>query len=117
MVVELQQKNAEQDENGSVTLTVEWKVGPIQARRRAGRLVCEEVGDLLFGREPNLVVGDRIVWRVPIVIGVKDAGILGQVGTIDIDANSGEPVYTQDDLDKMKVVATYLVERAALVAA
>jgi hypothetical protein len=50
---------------------------------------------MLMGERPQLVVGKRTVWRVPIVLGSSTVGILGEVGTIDVDAETGEILLTE----------------------
>ena len=61
------------------------------ARRRVNREVVTELGTGLVGRYPDLVVeGERIYWRVPIVLSLPGWGDLGQVGCVDVDTDSGE---------------------------
>jgi hypothetical protein len=62
-----------------------------EARRQVNRQVVTELGTGLSARDPELVIaGEQIIWRVPIVLSVPDLGDLGQVGTVDVDARTGD---------------------------
>jgi len=61
------------------------------ARRQVNRRVVTDLGTGLIARDPELVVaGEQIVWRVPIVLSLPDLGDLGQVGTVDVNAQTGD---------------------------
>ncbi len=101
---------------GSIEITVSWSIDARQARRTANRVVAERIGNLI-GREPYLVVADRVVWRVPIVLAFKDVGTLGQVGTLDVDANTSEPIVTDAQIESMKEQALFLAGRTSTTSA
>jgi hypothetical protein len=62
-----------------------------EAQHRVNSQVVTELGTGLIARVPELVlVGEQIAWRVPIVLSLPELGDLGQVGTVDADARSGE---------------------------
>ena len=62
-----------------------------EARRQVNRQVVTELGAGLSARDPKLVIaGEQIIWRVPIVLSLPDLGDLGQVGTVDVDARTGD---------------------------
>jgi hypothetical protein len=52
------------------------------------------------------------VWRVPIILAFKDVGTIGQVGTLDVDANTSEPLVTDAQIESMKEQALFLATRA-----
>lgn len=56
------------DGSGSLQISVSWQIDPVTAWRKAGRFIGGRVGNLLFGGEPSLVVGERTLWRVPILL-------------------------------------------------
>lgn len=76
-------------------------VTAVEAERRVSRLVLSEVGNLLYGREAMLVVGERTCWRVSVWLGLPTVGPVGQAGTLDVDAQTGEILYTQQLLDEI----------------
>jgi hypothetical protein len=68
-----------------------------EARRRVDRTFVTELGTGLIARDPDLVVnGERIAWRVPIVLSLPGLGDLGQVGAADVDARSGQLLLADD---------------------
>ncbi|MBI5054897.1 MAG: hypothetical protein HZC38_02845 [Chloroflexi bacterium] len=60
------------------------------ARRRVTAWVVSEVGNMLVGGEPTLVIGKQTVWRVPIILTSSKVGEVGSVGVIDVNVEDGE---------------------------
>ena len=60
------------------------------AQREATTWLVSEVGNMLISGKPQLVISKNATWRVPVLLTSSRSGILGQVGSIDIDAESGE---------------------------
>lgn len=70
-----------------------------EARRQVNRWLLNEVSYLMRGLPPTLVIGERVVWRVPASIGFPHTGQIGAVGTVDVDVETGE----MDDLPNCKL--------------
>jgi len=64
------------------------------ARRMVGRFVADEIGYMLRTGEPTLVVGERICWRVPVLLAFPDSGPVGAVGTVDVNVETGQILVT-----------------------
>jgi hypothetical protein len=81
-------------EKGKVELKVdrsfEIKVTAEEARRQVNRWLLNEVSYLIGADAPTLIVGERVVWRVPAWIGFPNAGRAGVVGMIEVDVETGE---------------------------
>jgi len=60
------------------------------ARRRVTAWLVSEVGNMLIGGTPQLVISQQTVWRVPAILTSSSVGTVGQVGVVDVDATSGE---------------------------
>jgi len=60
------------------------------ARRRATAWLVSEVGNMLIGGAPQLVISQHTVWRVPVIRTWSSHEMTGQVGVVDVDAASGE---------------------------
>ncbi len=73
------------------------RVSATAARRRVSGFVLNEISYLMGGSEPSLVIGERTVWRVPVILTFPTHGPVGTVGTIDVDAETGE-LYTSPQL-------------------
>ncbi len=95
------------------TLTSKVNVTDSTAQRQVSRFLLDHVGNLLYGERPSLVAGRRLLWRVPIWIGLPTSGPLGTVGHIDVDANSGEILYTQELLENIVERSRALAQSAA----
>ncbi len=93
-----------------LSLTSRLNVTEFSARRKINKLLLDNVGNLLYTKEPNLVIGQRLLWRVPIWLSLPTTGPLGEVGTLDIDAQTGEILYTQLLLGKIADRADVLAQ-------
>src|SRR5262245_52268740 len=71
-------------------------ITPFVARQKVTGFVILEIGDRLRGEEPELVVGDRLCWSVPVVLTSPTRGVVGKVGEVRVDATTGELLIEQD---------------------
>ncbi len=68
-----------------------FNVTPFVARQKVNVMLLDKVGTGLLAESPDLVATDgRLCWRTPIVLALPGYGRLGKVGTVDVDAQSGE---------------------------
>lgn len=75
----------------SFHLAVTLNITAEDARRRVNRHIVAELGTGLIARDPNLVVDDdKVFWRVPIALSLPTLGDLGLVGSVDVDAQTGD---------------------------
>ncbi|MCL4868555.1 MAG: hypothetical protein KJ063_06295 [Anaerolineae bacterium] len=93
-----------------INVSAEVQITAAVARRRVSRLVIGEIGNLLYGGEPTLVVGEPLRWRVPI-LAYPDSGPVGEVGAIDVDAETGELFITPEKIEQINEYANYLAQR------
>ena len=95
----------------NIHITTTLNVSAHTARQKVNGLVLDEVGTGVGGEEPALVVEQtRVLWRVPLVLSLPFIGRLGQVGALDVDAQTGE-VLTNSKI--LKGIADY-AERLAI---
>lgn len=94
-------------------LTAQVNVTDVMAQRRVSKLLLDEVGNLLYGERPSLIVGRRLLWRVPVWLGSPSRGPVGQVGTLDVDAQTGEVLFTQDLLEAIAEGGDALAQRTS----
>ena len=95
-----------------LSITSEINITGYTAQRKVSKLLLDEVANLLYGERPNLVVGQRLLWRVPVWLGLPSLGPVGQVGVLDVDAQTGEILFTQDILTEMLERGNALARRA-----
>jgi hypothetical protein len=112
--VEMQEITLPAESEIKVELTLTSKVNFTShvAQRRVSKLLLDRVG-LLYGERPSLVVNDRLLWRVPIWFSLPTTGPLGQVGTLDVDAQTGEILFNPEILDELRERANALVKRTS----
>jgi len=85
-----------------VRVSVTLNITPFVARQKVGSLVLSEVGTGIGADEPTLVLSNkRVVWRVPVFLALPGLGRLGQVGEIDVDAQTGEVLADRSALNRM----------------
>jgi prevent-host-death family protein len=84
-----------------VSIAVE--VSAEEARRLVNRAIVPELGTGLGAKEPELMLrGQEVVWRVPIVLSLSQLGDLGEVGIIEVDAQTG--AITSDDTAQERIL-------------
>jgi len=88
------QDTRELDIHVSVVATV--RVDARTARRRVTAWLVSEVGNMLIGGTPQLVISKRTIWQVPVILTSSSVGTVGQVGTVDVDAESGEMLASEE---------------------
>ena len=93
------------------SLTAQVNVTDFTAQRKVSKLLLDHVGNLLYGERPSLVAGRRLLWRVPVWLALPTAGPLGQVGSLDVDAQTGEILFTQQILDEIAERGNALAQR------
>jgi hypothetical protein len=75
----------------------------------ANKLQC--CSRIFFGHSPQLVIGrEHVHWRVPIVL-TSRAGIVGVVGEVTIDAQTGELASSPDLAASLVANAKALLNR------
>ena len=79
-----------QDLNIQVSVAAVINIKAKTAQRKATTWLVSEVGNMLISGMPQLVISKNAVWRVPVLLTSSRSGILGQVGSVDVDAESGE---------------------------
>jgi hypothetical protein len=89
-------------------------ITPFVARQKVTGFVILEVSTCTCGAEPELVVGDRLCWSVPVVLTSPSRGVVGKVGEILVDATTGELLVDKDTVQRMRDDADRLAERSPL---
>ena len=71
-----------------VRLSGTVNVTAFSARQKVTTFVADEISTNMHGSEPRLVVGERICWRVPVILSMPPTRDRGEVGAIDVGAFS-----------------------------
>jgi hypothetical protein len=82
------------------------------AQRKVTGWLVSEVGNLLLGSTPSLVINDHSVWRVPVLLTSPERGVVGQVGIVNVDAQTGD-VLTNSQLSQELIERAHQLARSA----
>lgn len=77
--------------------TVDVRISAEQAREKVGFWLMDQVSMMMQAESPTFILGERAVWRVPAVQYSTHKGRVGKVGTVDIDAMTGEILADADE--------------------
>ena len=97
-----------------IHVTAPVNITAFVARQKVNAFVKMEVSTQLRAEQPALVVGDRLCWSVPVVLGFPDRGIVGKVGEVEVDATTGEVLLDDEGVRRMTEDARRLAERTPL---
>jgi hypothetical protein len=98
-----------------IEVSTDFNISADIARQRANRFLIMNLGDQLSAGSPELVVGERLFWRMPVNLTLSQGGNLGRVGDIQVDAQTGDvQVEPPQTLDQLADQAEMLYERATL---
>lgn len=116
MTVRLDGGHLLQGATGSVRVEVTAPVNitAFVARQKVTRYVITEISTQLLGEVPDLMVGDRLCWAVPVVLTLPGRGIVAKVGEIAVDASTGELLVGPDTTQRMADDAHRLAESSQL---
>src|SRR5437899_2899641 len=98
----------------TIRVTQPLNITAFSARQRVTQYVMYELSSQLGGAEPELTVGERIYWSVPVVFTLPGKGVLGRVGTLWVDAGTGELLTDPQTEQEMLHHAKRLAQRATL---
>jgi len=97
-----------------IRLSATVNVTEFSARQKVTNFVADEISTNMHGGEPRLVVGERICWRVPVILSMPPTGDRGEVGAIDVDAETGQLIITHTLIEEIQQRAEYLATPCGL---
>ena len=111
-IARLNEESLQLDIQLSITLGITAE----QARRKLTRFLIDEVSLLIHPQAPLLVLAaaNSIFWRFPLLFSMGPRGQLGQVGQVDVDAQTGEILLDDHILAEIKTHARILARSAPL---
>lgn len=98
----------------NIRVTQPLNVTAFSARQRVTQFVMGELSTQLGGDTPDLTVGERVYWSVPVVFTLPGKGVLGQVGTLRVDTATGELLTDPQTEQEIMRHAEQLAQRAAI---
>jgi hypothetical protein len=97
-----------------IELTAQANITPFVAQQKVTQYVITEISSQLRGDTPDLNVGERLCWSVPVVLTSPARGTVGRVGEILVDAVTGEVLADADAVQRMADYAERLAQRSPL---
>lgn len=99
----------------SLHLAATLNLSAEDARHAVNLQVVPDLSTGLMAQEPELVIaGDAILWRVPLALSLPELGELGRVGTVDVDARTGELLLEMEQQQRILQHAQRLYAGATL---
>ena len=71
-------------------VTADINVSAYAARQKVNNFVSSDISYMMHAGKPTLLFGERICWRVPVILSLTSQGDVGQVGAIDVDVETGQ---------------------------
>lgn len=97
----------------NIQLSATVNVTAFSARQKVTGFVADEISTQMHAAEPTLIVGERICWRVPVILSMPPTGDRGEVGTIDVDVETGQLQITPTLVQEIERRAEYLALHSA----
>src|SRR5689334_10526945 len=97
-----------------IDVTAPVNISPFVARQKVTQFVTQEISSQLRGDPPDLNVGERLCWSVPVVLTSPARGPVGRVGEILVDAATGELLADADTVQRIAEYAERLAQRCPL---
>jgi hypothetical protein len=85
-----------------IEITTHMNTTSYVAKQRVNRFLAVNAGNMLAAGEPELVVGERLLWRVPVMFGTPEKGQIGKVGELQVNVESGDVIV--DDSTQVEVM-------------
>ena len=71
----------------AIKVTADVYFTAVAVRQKVNSFILSEISYMMHAGTPELVVGERICWRVPVILSLATRG---DVGAIDVDVESGQ---------------------------
>src|SRR5438067_7674976 len=98
----------------TIRVTQPLNITAFSARQRVTQYVIQELSMQFGGDTPELTVGERVYWSVPVVFTLPGKGVLGRIGTLRVDAGTGELLTDPQTEQEMMHHAERLAQRTTL---
>lgn len=73
-----------------IKVTADVNISAYAARQKVNGFVLSEISYMMHAGAPTIVVDERIQWRVPVILSLTSRGDVGEVGSIDVDVETGQ---------------------------
>jgi hypothetical protein len=98
----------------TIRVTQPLNITAFSARQRVTQYAMEQLSTQLGGDTPELTVGERVYWSVPVVFTLPGKGVLGRVGILRVDTATGELLTDPQSEQEIMRHAAELAQRSTL---
>lgn len=96
----------------NIRVSADMNVSAFAARQKANSFILGQISYMMHAGEPELILGKRILWRVAVILSQRSVGDVGQVGTVDVDVETGQLTVTPLQIEEMQERAEKITRRA-----
>lgn len=96
-----------------IKVVADVNISAYAARQRVDDFVVSDISYMMHAGDAELVLAERICWRVPIILSLTSQGDVGKVGVIDVDVETGQMHVTPQLIAEMNAHAEALALGAA----
>jgi hypothetical protein len=96
-----------------IKVTADVNVTAFAARQKVNDFILSDISYMMVAGEAQLVLIDRICWRVPVFLSLTSQGLVGEAGAIDVDVETGQLFVTPQLIAEIQSRAENLAQRAA----
>ncbi len=97
-----------------IHVTAPLNITPFVAQQKVNVFTLMEISSQLLADTPELSVGERLCWSVPVLLTSPARGVVGKVGEVLVDAATGELLVDDVFIQRMREDARQLAERSPL---
>jgi len=73
-----------------IKVSADINISAYAAKQKVNGFVLSEISYMMHAGDPTLVIDEYIYWRVPVILSLTSRGDVGEVGTIDVDVDTGQ---------------------------
>ena len=99
-----------------IRVAADVNISAYAARQKVNDFVLHDVSYMMHAGDATLVLSDRVYWRVPIILSLTSRGDVGEVGTIDVDVETGQMLVTPQMLEEINARAEGLARSPVSIA-
>lgn len=88
-----------------IKVKADVNVSAFAAKQKVNSFALSEISYMMHAGNPLLVISERMYWRVPVILSLTSVGDVGEVGTIDVDVETGQMHVTPQLIEEINIRA------------
>lgn len=97
----------------NIRVSADVNFSAFAARQKANSFILSQISYMMHAGEPELMLDKRITWRIPVILSQRSQGDVGQVGTVDVDVETGQLLVDPSQITEIQERADKIARRAA----